>query len=133
MSLSIEAQVSLALERPRQQSHRCRDQEFEQASRILNTFNKILNSTRTTDGYAILYKLIESQHPNLTSEQKKPAKPTIDQNNCIYDFITEYENWLDYESISSCTYTPAEKVEYLLEQLQQDDKYEEAYKLVSSQ
>lgn len=96
-------------------------------------FNKILNSTRTTDGFVILYKLIESQHPNLTSEQKRPPKPTMVHNTCIYDFISEYENWLDYESISSRTYTPAEKVEYLMDQLKEDDKYEEAYKLVSSQ
>ena len=96
-------------------------------------FNKILNSTRTTDGFVILYKLIESQHPHLTSEQKRPPKPTLNNSTCIYDFLTEYENWLDYESISSRTYTPAEKIEYLMDQLQQEEKYEEAYKLVSSQ
>ena len=95
-------------------------------------YKKIMDS-RITDGFSLLYRLIESEHPKLSADVRRPAKPTIDGCDCIFDMITEYESWLDYEKISNRTYTASEQLEYILEQLKGNDKYSDAHQLLDSQ
>ena len=96
-------------------------------------YNKIVHTSRETDGFAILYRLIESQHPNLQMEKKKPDKPAFANYKCLFDFITEYQNWLDIESISERKYNITDQLEHVLDQVKDSWKFKDAYDELNSE
>ena len=82
------------------------------------------------DGFLTLYNLLCIVHPNLIEDHNKPTKPELSVDNDIYSFIGDYRQWLAYEELLHRNYTDKENVEYVLKNLEQDDRYERARKAI---
>lgn len=78
------------------------------------------------DGFLTLYNLLCIVHPNLIEDHNKPVKPKLTDDKDIYSFIGDYRQWLAYEELLNRHYTDKESIDYVIENLDNDSRYERA-------
>ena len=66
-------------------------------------------------------------------EKKKPDKPALANYKRLFDFISEYQNWLDIESISERKYNITDQLEHVLDQVKDSWKFKDAYDELNSE
>ena len=100
----------------------------------------ITAAANNSDGFCLLYRIMENIHPRLRLE-KGGSHKTIDAPNygdiaddSIYTFITRYKNYLLYEELSPSNrmYNKNEQTRFILKSLMADKRFTEGLRYVEA-
>ncbi len=83
--------------------------------------------TGDTDGFKLLYKILTMCHPALIKRRSSMVQPTLPPNGNFFAFVRKLENWIVFESISHRQYNDEWKLEYVMEAMKNDGRFEESH------
>ena len=78
------------------------------------------------DGFSALYSIMAMCHPKLMKRPRMECPTLKKSKNNFFQLCRSYQNYLDYESIENRTHSPESQLEYIIAQLDTNDKYKNA-------
>ena len=76
----------------------------------------------TQDGFRVLYAFLSFCHPNLV-ENSKLDVPRIQQEDNLFNFVSKYQNWLQFETISGQKYSELEHLKVIITAMESDGHF----------